>query len=82
MITYASRFVHKISPKDTDTGPEVTLDTAGLDRSKLGRVLREARILIKGQRVAHYRIESDGRIVCFPMASIWWSIILTPKAGT
>jgi hypothetical protein len=89
MLSYSSRYVHKISPRDTDTGPDVTLTrhatepTIGtlhtLNRKTLGAELRGARVLCKGESLYAARLEPDGRIVAFPRASIWHSIILTPK---
>jgi hypothetical protein len=101
MPVYSSRYVHKINPRDTDTGPDVTIATPpvpprvtytvhstgevvdctrnALDCRAVGAILRAARLLGKGESVYEARIEPDGRIVAFPRASIWHSIILTPK---
>lgn len=87
---YTVRYVHRISPKDTDVAPDIELDTDSLLtdasisnallRRSLGRALREAKLLIKGQRLNSCRIDKGGRyIVCFPADSVWHSIILDAK---
>ncbi len=81
---YHSRYVHKISPRETDTGPDVALDDRARSNKKdLGAALREMRVMSTGERVNAYRIEPSGRIIVFPsgsggMRNIWHSIILTP----
>jgi hypothetical protein len=79
-MKYSSRYVHKISPKPTDVGPEVSLtekDTR--DRKALGKALREQRVLSRGERIQQYRVEPGG-VVIFPEASIWHAIVLeTPR---
>lgn len=75
-MRYETHYVHKIAPKDTDTGNPVDLSPTDLEsKSKLATALRKARVLSTGDRINSYRIEND-RIVVFPQASIWHSIIL------
>lgn len=77
MPHYKARYVHKIAPSDKDvsaTPVELTL-TDLASRSALGAALRRARILPHGGAVKSYRIEGN-RVVVFPQASIWHSIIL------
>lgn len=80
MAIYAVRFVHKISPRDTDVENDVSLtpeDTA--DRYVLGAALRVLRLLPAGERLRDMREES-GRVIAFPLRGIWHSIILTYKS--
>jgi hypothetical protein len=80
---FHSRYVHKISSSDKDVGPDVALDARALaDRTSLAAVLRDQRILSKGETVSDYRIGADGKVVVFPKGRImpWHSIILTPAA--
>ena len=77
-MRYTTRYVHKISPRDTDTGPVDDLDEVPDDNRECGRLLRKNGLLARGERVTGFRIEADGRLVAFPAASIWHSIILTP----
>jgi len=79
MPTYSVRYVHKISPSPNDIGPEITLETeTTATRTTLGKAFREARILDAGQALHSVRTEADGKVVGFPKASIWQSIVLTP----
>lgn len=74
------RYVHKISPKDSDTGDPIRLRYEDVDsRRALGAALRKQGVLTPGQRIRDYREERDGKIVVFPSKSIWHSIILTPQ---
>jgi hypothetical protein len=80
MVTYAVRYIHKIAPSVKDTRPDIELPNwAGENRRTMARALRELGLLCKGERLSSFRVEPDSRIVCFPMASIWHSIILTPR---
>jgi hypothetical protein len=73
---YETRYVHKISPKDTDVGNPVDLSPKDLEsKSALAAALRKSRILPAGGKINSFRIEQD-RILVFPQASIWHSIIL------
>lgn len=75
-MRYETRYVHKIAPKDTDVGNPIDLEPKDLEsKSALAAALRRARILSTGDKINSYRIEQD-RIVVFPQASIWNSIIL------
>jgi hypothetical protein len=73
---YKSRYVHKISPKDTDVGPTVGLTLKDLDdRKTLGKALREAGVSI--DRVSSFRREGTGKVVVFPeKRSIWHAVVL------
>jgi hypothetical protein len=78
---YSVRFVHKISPRDTDTRPDVELaDGAFADRKALGAALRKAGVLSAGCRVTEFRVEGD-RVIVFPktpgFTTDWHSVILT-----
>jgi len=81
MQNYSVRYVHKISPKDTDTGPDIRLEASALiDRKALGAAMRNGKLLMSGEAIRHFRVEHDGKVVVFPPSgSIWWSIILTPN---
>ncbi len=81
MTTYSVRYVHKIAPRDTDTGPDVTLhDGAPSDRKTLGKALRAAGVLSSGARVREYRAEGD-KLIVFPimpgMTTYWHAVVLT-----
>jgi hypothetical protein len=79
MPRYSVRYVHNISPRDTDISPNVELDAESLEtRGALGAALRRHAVLSTGEHIRAYRVEPSGRIVAFPRASIWHSIILTP----
>ena len=77
MTTYSVRFVHKISPRDTDTAAVDLPDGAFSDRNTLGKALRAANVLSSGHRVRTFRVEGD-RVIAFPSGScnVWHSIIL------
>jgi hypothetical protein len=76
-MRYLTRYVHKISPKETDTGEAVDLSPTDLtDRKKLAAALRRVGLLSAGEQIRDFRIEKEGRVVVFPKASIWHSIIL------
>jgi hypothetical protein len=76
-MRYLTRYVHKISPKETDTGEAVDLAPTDLtDRKKLAAALRRVGLLSAGEQIRDFRIEKEGRVVVFPKASIWHSIIL------
>jgi hypothetical protein len=83
MRAYSVRYVHKIAPRDTDVGDDVTLTDADLvDNKTIGAALRERGTLLAGVRVREWRIEPDGKIVVFPvypgLTTYWHSVILTP----
>lgn len=76
MPRYLTRYVHKISPKETDVGKSIDLSPDDLASKKaLAAALRRAGILLAGETINSYRIEND-RVIAFPKASIWHSIIL------
>lgn len=90
-MKYAIRFVHKVSssPNDSASDPIELPEGATEDRRTLGAALRgsgasqkvypgQTRVLMKGESVRDYRIDAHGRIIVFPTASVWHSIILTP----
>jgi hypothetical protein len=75
-MQYETRYVHKIAPNDKDVGPTVDIDPAALtSKTKLAAALRNQKVLSRGDSIDTFRIEND-RIVVFPKASIWHSIIL------
>ena len=75
-MQYETRYVHKIAPNEKDVGPTVDIDPAALSsKTKLAAALRNAKVLSRGDRIDSFRIEND-RIIVFPQASIWHSIIL------
>lgn len=90
-MIYTTRYVHCISPKGTDTGPDAEIPDGFVfepGRSALRQIaalLRGAKVLMKGSLVREFRREASGRIVVFPsnhtMDRIWHSVILTPKAA-
>ena len=79
MGKYTSRYIHKISSSPGDTGPDIELDKYAIaNRVVLGKALRDGKIPEVGDRVDHFRVEADKRVVVFPLTGIWHSIILTP----
>lgn len=50
------------------------------DPRVVGKILREHKLLLTGQRLSTMRHE-DGKLVCFPQASIWHSMILWPEVS-
>ncbi len=80
MGAYHVRFVHKITPRDTDVMQATLPDGAFSDRKALGKALRDAKVMHKGCRVEGFRVEGN-RIVVFPicpgLTTYWHSIILT-----
>jgi hypothetical protein len=90
MSFWKVRYVHKISPSPKDTGPIVSIpDESFADRNKLGSALRKAKVLARGARVNHFRVEGDTRafpgtfsqVTVFPsmpgMTTYWHAIVLT-----
>jgi hypothetical protein len=84
MARYSVRYIHAISPRPTDVGPDVELTKEDLtDARSLAKALREAHVLCAGSRLREYREEGHVavgtlRIVAFPDRSAGWhSIILT-----
>jgi hypothetical protein len=75
-MRYETRYVHKISPSEQDVGKTVDLSSADIEsKTKLAAALRRAGVLPHGGTIKSFRFEDD-RIVVFPQASIWHSIIL------
>ena len=75
-MRYETRYVHKISPSEKDVGPTVDLSPTDIEsKTKLAAALRRGRVLSHGDAISSFRFEND-RIVVFPKASIWHSIIL------
>ena len=73
-MRYLTHYVHKIAPRDTDAGDPVDLSPTDLaDKRSLGAALRRAGIL--HDAIENFRIEKN-KVVVFPEASIWHSIIL------
>lgn len=82
MNLYSCRYVHKISPRETDLHsraieiPESLVNalattiapvrTETSARKTLGAILRTAGVLGKGESLVNVRHEPDGRIVAFP----------------
>jgi hypothetical protein len=76
MPSYLVRYVHKISPSEKDVAGPVELSMADLATKKsLAAALRRARVIQGGDTIRSFRFE-DSKIVVFPQASIWHSIIL------
>ena len=76
MPRYLTRYVHKISPKDTDVGDAVDLSPTDLaSKSALTKALRRSGALTSDGKIDDFRIEKD-RVVVFPKGSIWHSIVL------
>ena len=75
-MRYETRYVHKIAPSEKDVGPTVDLSPTDIEsKTKLAAALRRAKVLSHGDAIKSFRFEDD-RIVVFPQASIWHSIIL------
>jgi hypothetical protein len=77
---YSVRYVHKISPRATDTGKDVTLPGSVFsDRKKLNRALLDEGVLQKGARIRSYRVEGD-EVIVFPMmpgmTTYWHAVVL------
>lgn len=75
------RYVHKISPRDTDVkGPVKIPNGAFSDSKNLAAALRKAGVLDTGARIRSFRSEGD-KVVVFPsmpgLTTYWHSIILT-----
>lgn len=78
-MRYSVRYVHKISPRDTDTAKSIVLSDDDIgSKNALGAALRREKIIHKGERLRLSRVEKDGKVIAWPAASIWWSIIMTP----
>lgn len=82
--SYSVRYVHKVSSRSTDTGPDVVLGPSDLvDKNALGAALRRQGALISGGRVREFRVEGNGRVVAFPivphLTTYWHSIIMEPR---
>lgn len=82
MRTYHVRYVHKVSPRDTDTATVALADTAFADRKTLAKALRDAKIMLSGCSIREMRTEAN-RVVVFPtcpgLSTYWHSIILTAE---
>ncbi|KKL10220.1 hypothetical protein LCGC14_2558000 [marine sediment metagenome] len=81
--SYMARYVHQISPRDTDVGgPFCIPDGAWSDRKTLGAALRKAGVLDIGARVRNFQTK-DEDVTVFPsmpgMTTYWHSVILTPN---
>ena len=77
MAKWHVRFVHRISPLETDVTTVELADGAFSNRNTLGAALREGGCLAKGERLMGFRTEA-GKVVAFPAGgSVWHSIILT-----
>ena len=79
--TFSVRYVHKISPRDTDTHADVIIaGNAFSNRNTLAAELRRLGVLIAGARIREMRIEGD-KVVIFSTVSgmtiYWHSVILT-----
>lgn len=77
---YSVRYVHKISPRATDTGKDVIIPgSAFSDRKKLNRALLDLGVLDKGARIRSYRVEGD-EVIIFPMmpgmTTYWHAVVL------
>jgi hypothetical protein len=87
-VKYRARSIHKIAPRPDDwydgmVEIEITPQTPRI-ATWLARILRDAKILMSGQRLRSWRVEKDGRIVAFPMnwnglTCMPHSIILEPQ---
>lgn len=76
MPRYQVRYVHKISPSEKDIAGPIELSMDDLATKKaLAAALRRERILPSGDTIKSFRFEND-KVVVFPQASIWHSIIL------
>ncbi len=78
---YSVRYVHKVSPRETDTGPNVKLTPRDLaSAASIAKALRRAKVMYRGEKVGDYRVDA-GRLIVFPrgVPGGWHSIILTPE---
>jgi hypothetical protein len=81
MRFYNVRYVHKVAPKDTDTGPSVLLSgNVFADRKTLAKALRQTGVIASEARIREYRVEGN-KVVIFPtvpgMTTYWHSVIMT-----
>jgi hypothetical protein len=81
MPVYSVRYVHKISPRDTDVGPNIQLpDGCFSDRKLLGKSLRDRKIMMCCASVRTFRVEGD-KVIVFPqcpgLTTYWHSIVLS-----
>lgn len=79
------RYVHKISPRDSDTHPDVEINAnAFSNRNTLAKALRKTGVLDAGARVRNFRVEGD-KVVVFPtmpgLTTYWHSVILTCRGN-
>ena len=90
---YMVRFVHKISPSESDVAGPIILSSVAImgDRRTFGGALRDSTMNMRqfgnalggAKGVRSFRIEAGGRIVAFPSnPSIWHSIIFTPVSDS
>jgi hypothetical protein len=77
-MKYRIQYIHKISPRPDDVLESVEIpDRAFAGSKELGKALREAGVLCKGERVRNMRCEAE-KIIAFPAGRcIWHSIIIT-----
>lgn len=84
-MEYSTHYVHAISPRTSpeDDGPTVSLAEKDLaNRKTLGAALRKQKLLVKGDSIREFRVESQThRVVIFPAgpSHIWHAIVLTPS---
>lgn len=75
MKDYLVRYVHKISPRDTDKAWVKLPGGAFSDSKTLARHLRSTGILSPGTRLRSFRVEGD-KVVAFPDRGVWHSLTL------
>lgn len=87
MKAFTVRYVHKISPRADDIFPigktprPIELSSKDLEnKNTLAAALRRMGVLSSGVRLRGIRHDS-GKIIAFPSASVWWSLILSPVGG-
>jgi hypothetical protein len=86
MRRYSVRYVHKISPRETDVAPDIELsDDVLAHKAALGKALRACRVLQYREPIQQFRIEADGRVCVFPgnyngITTGWHCIVLSPVA--
>lgn len=70
------KFIHKISPRDTDvfSGIEIP-DNAWADKKTLAKAMRNKGLLVTGQRLRSFRVEGN-RVITFPQRSSCWHCII------
>lgn len=77
---FAVRYVHKVAPRCTDTGPEVCIPANAFSNARtLAAALRSRGVLADNARIREWRVEGD-KVVVFPtlpgLTTYWHAVVL------